>query len=192
MTVVGVAGDTKSHGLTEADVPAVYTPYVQRTEAWQRWSSLVVRSRAPRPEIEQRVMRRAVSGTVDPLVPIGRIRATSMGTRCAVGRDVAAACRRHRARGICSRGVADRRSGHLRDDGVRRGAAAPREIGIRVAIGATRHAGSANGRRSRHAHDDDRTRRWDSSVHSSRAALPRASCLESHPPIPAPTSRSPW
>ena len=75
MTVVGVAGDTRSHGLTEADAPAVYTPYVQRTEAWQRWSSLVVRSRAPRSEIE-RVMRAAVAA-VDPLVPIGRV--TSMG-----------------------------------------------------------------------------------------------------------------
>ena len=75
MTVVGVAGDTRSHGLTEADVPAVYTPYVQRTEAWQRWSSLVVRSQAPRTDIE-RVMRAAVAA-VDPLVPIGRV--TSMG-----------------------------------------------------------------------------------------------------------------
>jgi len=73
MTVVGVVGDTKSDGLTSDDQPAVYTPYVQRTEAWQRWSSLVVRGSGGAGRLA-RVMHDAVAA-VDPLIPLGPARA---------------------------------------------------------------------------------------------------------------------
>ena len=131
MTVVGVAGDTKSHGLTDADVPAVYTPYVQRTEAWQRWSSLVVRSRAPRPEIE-RVMRQAVSA-VDPLVPIGRV--SSMGTL----RSAATSQQRVDAIVLAAFAAAALLIAVQGIDGTMAYVVEQRrrEIGIRVAVGAT-------------------------------------------------------
>jgi predicted permease len=71
LTIVGVASDTKTSGLTTADQPAVYVPYVQHTEAWQRWGTLVVRGPGDPARLGQ-TLQAAVSG-VDPLVPLGRV-----------------------------------------------------------------------------------------------------------------------
>jgi putative ABC transport system permease protein len=45
MTVIGVAGDVAGSDPATPDEPAVYMPYVQRTETWQRFGTLVVRAR---------------------------------------------------------------------------------------------------------------------------------------------------
>ena len=70
MTVVGVAGDVKALALTTGDQPAVYVPYVQRAETWQRFGTLVVRGSDP-VQLERAI--RAAVREVDPLVPVGRV-----------------------------------------------------------------------------------------------------------------------
>jgi predicted permease len=71
MTIVGIAGDTKTNGLTTGDRPAVYIPYVQHTESWMRWGTLVVRG-SGEPAQLARAMQAAVA-TADPLVPLGNV-----------------------------------------------------------------------------------------------------------------------
>ena len=66
-TIVGIAGDTKTNGLTTGDRPAVYLPYVQHMESWMRWGTLVVRG-AGAPAQLARAMRVAVA-SADPLIP---------------------------------------------------------------------------------------------------------------------------
>jgi putative ABC transport system permease protein len=71
-TIVGIVGDTKTSGLTTGDRPAVYLPYVQHTESWMRWGTLVVRG-AGDPAQLARAMRTAVAAA-DPLVPLGNVK----------------------------------------------------------------------------------------------------------------------
>ena len=71
MTIVGIAGDTKTNGLTTGDRPAIYMPYVQHTESWMRWGTLVVRG-SGEPAQLARAMQAAVA-TADPLVPLGNV-----------------------------------------------------------------------------------------------------------------------
>lgn len=71
ITIVGIVGDTKTNGLTTGDPPAVYLPYVQHTEAWMRWGTLVVRGPGQPAQLAQ-AMRAAIAGA-DPLIPIGNV-----------------------------------------------------------------------------------------------------------------------
>jgi len=69
MTIVGVARDVKmNNSLAGSDPPTVYMPYPQRTESWQRFGSLVVRTRVPPRSIERQV-KEAV-WAVDPTLTI--------------------------------------------------------------------------------------------------------------------------
>ncbi|HEY7411080.1 MAG TPA: ABC transporter permease [Vicinamibacteria bacterium] len=68
MEVVGVAADVKATTLTGGDVQAVYMPYVQRDQPWQRFGTLVVRARGDA-GLLRRGLREAV-WTVDPTVPL--------------------------------------------------------------------------------------------------------------------------
>src|SRR5262249_42604075 len=72
MEVVGVVGDVRHFGLVESDQPAVYTPYVQASEDWKRWSELVVRGPGGPAGLTELVRRKVRA--VDPLVPIASIR----------------------------------------------------------------------------------------------------------------------
>ena len=71
MTIVGVAGNVKSTTLTRGDRPAVYVPYLQRSESWQRFGTLVVRGGGDPGQLERAI--RAAVRAVDPLVPVGRV-----------------------------------------------------------------------------------------------------------------------
>jgi predicted permease len=64
MTIVGVAGDLKGTQVTAQDSLTVYAPYVQRVTDWQRWGTLVVRTRVE-PHTLARPLKEAV-WSVDP------------------------------------------------------------------------------------------------------------------------------
>jgi len=71
MTIVGVAGDVQASSIGGDDVPAVYTPYLQRDATWLRFGFLVVRT-GPNPEAMARAMEEAV-WRVDATVPLTRV-----------------------------------------------------------------------------------------------------------------------
>jgi predicted permease len=64
LTIVGVAGDLKGTQVTAKDSLTVYAPYVQRVTDWQRWGTLVVRTRVE-PHTLARPLKEAV-WSVDP------------------------------------------------------------------------------------------------------------------------------
>lgn len=47
MTIVGVVADVKYSGLNQPVDPSVYAPFSQNDEAWRRWMTLVIKTRAP-------------------------------------------------------------------------------------------------------------------------------------------------
>jgi putative ABC transport system permease protein len=47
MTIVGVVADVKCSGLNQPVDPAVYSPFSQNDEAWRRWMTLAIKTRAP-------------------------------------------------------------------------------------------------------------------------------------------------
>jgi putative ABC transport system permease protein len=71
MTIVGVAGDVQAASIGGDDVPAVYTPYLQRDAPWLRFGFLVARTGA-NPEGMARAMEEAV-WRVDATVPLTRV-----------------------------------------------------------------------------------------------------------------------
>jgi putative ABC transport system permease protein len=71
MTIVGVAQDVRTHRAAEGDVPAVYTPYVQRVVGWQRFGTLMVRADGD-PSAVLRQIQAAV-WSVDPSVPLSEV-----------------------------------------------------------------------------------------------------------------------
>lgn len=71
LTIVGVVSDLKGISLTEPDFRTVYVPYVQRNTDWQRWGTLVLRTRsAPRGFVP--ALQAAVWG-VDPALPVTEV-----------------------------------------------------------------------------------------------------------------------
>ncbi len=44
ITIVGVARDVRHLGLAQGEGPAVYTSYSQKSQNWERWTSVVVRA----------------------------------------------------------------------------------------------------------------------------------------------------
>ena len=71
LTIVGVAADVKSHGLDKPERPSVYVPFTQRTFPWLRWSSFVVRTHGD-PDAYARSVRQEVVA-IDPLQPVYQI-----------------------------------------------------------------------------------------------------------------------
>ena len=70
-TIVGVVADVKSSGLDKPERPAVYAPYTQRAFPWMRWSSFVVRTHGE-PESMARLIRQELT-KIDPLQPIYQV-----------------------------------------------------------------------------------------------------------------------
>jgi putative ABC transport system permease protein len=133
-TIVGIVGDTKTNGLTTGDRPAVYLPYVQHTESWMRWGTLVVRGTGDPAQLA-RAMHAAVA-SADPLVPLGNVKPLAEYHSAAMAQQrLDAAVLAVFALGallIAVQGV----YGTLAYVVEQR----QREIGIRVAVGATPHA----------------------------------------------------
>jgi putative ABC transport system permease protein len=72
ITIVGVVGDVRHFGLAAGELPALYTPYVQSSQSWKRWTEIVVRGPAGSLGLAELVRRKIRS--VDPLLPIARLR----------------------------------------------------------------------------------------------------------------------
>lgn len=71
MTIVGVAKDLKGATLQGRDYRTLYAPYAQHIAGWQRWGSIVARTRMTQSafgDVVKEGLRLA-----DPTVPLGRI-----------------------------------------------------------------------------------------------------------------------
>ena len=71
MTIVGLAADVKGVSIDSADQEAVYMPYTQRLVDWQRWGTLVARTKAD-PRGLTRALEQAV-WSVDPTIPLSEV-----------------------------------------------------------------------------------------------------------------------
>ena len=71
MTIIGVVGDVKHSGLNQPVDPAVYSLYSQNNEAWRRWMTLVVKTRAPSAGLVEEVKKEVWS--LDSQIPVSSI-----------------------------------------------------------------------------------------------------------------------
>jgi len=71
MTIVGVAKDLKGATLQGRDYRTLYAPYAQHIAGWQRWGSIVARTRMSAAAFGDVV--KAGLRLADPTVPLGRI-----------------------------------------------------------------------------------------------------------------------
>jgi len=71
MTIIGVAGDVKHFGLNQPVDPAVYSPFSQNDEAWRKWMTLVIRTRAPVAGLVEDVKKQVWS--MDSQIPVSSI-----------------------------------------------------------------------------------------------------------------------
>ena len=67
-SIVGVAKDVKSNGLDRPEAPSIYAPYTQRVFTWLRWNSFVARTHGA-PAGYARAIREELT-KVDPLQPV--------------------------------------------------------------------------------------------------------------------------
>lgn len=68
MTIVGVVPDVRTSGLQEEEVPAIYTPYAQERSWWKSWMNLVVYTAVP-PQTLAQAIRKEVA-KVDRTIPV--------------------------------------------------------------------------------------------------------------------------
>jgi putative ABC transport system permease protein len=71
MTIVGVAADVKYSGLNQPVDPAVYAPFSQNDEAWRRWMTLVIKTRAPIAGLVENVKKQVWN--MDSQIPVSDI-----------------------------------------------------------------------------------------------------------------------
>ena len=71
MTIVGVAADVKHSGLNQPVDPAVYAPFAQSDEAWRRWMTLVIRTRASSSGVVDEMKKQIWS--VDRQIPVSDV-----------------------------------------------------------------------------------------------------------------------
>jgi putative ABC transport system permease protein len=71
MTIVGVAADIKHFGLNQPVDPAIFAPFSQNDEAWRKWMTLVIRSRAPVGGLVEDVKKQVWS--LDSQIPVSSI-----------------------------------------------------------------------------------------------------------------------
>jgi predicted permease len=71
MTIVGVVGDVKHSGLNQPVDPAVYSLYSQNDEAWRRFMTLVIKTRAPSAGLVEEVKKQVWS--LDSEIPVSSI-----------------------------------------------------------------------------------------------------------------------
>ncbi len=83
MTIVGVASDMKGVSIDGDDQRAVYMPYAQRLVDWQRWGTLVARTKSD-PRGFARVLEQAV-WSVDPTIPLSEVGAMEDKVGAALG-----------------------------------------------------------------------------------------------------------
>jgi len=70
-TIVGVVSDVKTFGLDKPERPAVYAPFTQREFPWLRWNSFVARTHGD-PEAYSRIVRETIVA-IDPLQPVYQV-----------------------------------------------------------------------------------------------------------------------
>jgi hypothetical protein len=71
ITIVGIVPDVRSATLAEDEVPAIYTPYTQESRWWKSWMNLVVKTSIP-PERLVQTIRKEVA-KVDRTIPVADI-----------------------------------------------------------------------------------------------------------------------
>jgi putative ABC transport system permease protein len=71
MTIVGVAADVKHSGLNQPVDPAVYSLFSQNDEAWRRFMTLVIKTRAPIAGLVEDVKRQVWN--MDSQIPVSDI-----------------------------------------------------------------------------------------------------------------------
>jgi putative ABC transport system permease protein len=71
MTIVGVVADVKCSGLNQPVDPAVYSPFSQNDEAWRRWMTLVIKTRAPIAGLVEEVKKQVWN--MDSQIPLSDI-----------------------------------------------------------------------------------------------------------------------